>query len=72
MLASPLVGLSLDGLVVLLSAAHGAGRDPWWVIREPDGRLDGLAAADRARLARFARVVRGRAGAGGAGSAFRS
>ena len=54
-LVSPLVGLSLDGLVALMAAAHGAGRDPWWVIREPDGRLDGLAAADREALAQFAR-----------------
>ena len=54
MLVSPLVGLSLDGLVALMAAAHGAGRDPWWVIREPDGRLDGLAVADRERVARFA------------------
>jgi ATP-dependent helicase/nuclease subunit A len=53
-LVSPLVGLSLDGLVALMSVAHGAGRDPWWVIREPDGRLDGLAAADHERVARFA------------------
>ena len=54
-LVSPLVGLSLDGLVALMAAAHSAGRDPWWVIREPDGRLDGLAAADREALERFAR-----------------
>ncbi len=53
-LVSPLVGLSLDGLVALMAAAHQAGRDPWWVIREPDGRLDALAEADRERLERFA------------------
>ena len=53
-LVSPLVGLSLDGLVALMASAHGAGRDPWWVIREPEGRLHALAADDRDRLAEFA------------------
>lgn len=53
-LVSPLVGISLDGLVALMAAAHAAERDPWWVIREPDGRLDELASEDRARLERFA------------------
>ena len=46
-LASPLVGVSLDALVVLAAAARGSARDPWWVLREPDGRLDELATADR-------------------------
>jgi ATP-dependent helicase/nuclease subunit A len=53
-LASPLVGVSMDALVVLAAAARAAERDPWWVIREPEGRLDELVAADRERLARLA------------------
>ncbi len=57
MLASPLVGVSFDALVVLAAAARGAGRDPWWVLRDPDGRLDELAAA-RGRIG-AAGVVRG-------------
>ena len=57
-LASPLVGVSLDALVVLAAAARGSERDPWWVLREPGAALDGLSADDRGRLARFARLVR--------------
>jgi ATP-dependent helicase/nuclease subunit A len=53
-LASPLVGLSLDGLVILGAAARGAGRDPWSLIRSSGGRLDELDADDGARLRRFA------------------
>ena len=34
-LASPLVGVSLDALVVLGAAARAVERDPWWVLREP-------------------------------------
>ena len=55
-LASPLVGLSPDGLVLVAAAAREAARDPWWVIREPPegGALDDLEPDDRERLARFA------------------
>ncbi len=53
-LVSPLVGLSLDGLVGLMAGAHASGRDPWWVIREPEGRLHALAAEDQDRLTQFA------------------
>jgi ATP-dependent exoDNAse (exonuclease V) beta subunit len=53
-LASPLVGVSVDGLVGLMAGARAAARDPWWVLREPEGRLDGIGAADRDRLAAFA------------------
>jgi ATP-dependent helicase/nuclease subunit A len=53
-LASPLVGVSLDGLVVLAAAARSAGRDPWWVISDPEDRLDELSDADRERFAGFA------------------
>jgi len=59
-LASPLVGLSADGLVLVGAAARERGRDPWSVLRgafapaedaagEP---IPGLGAEDRARLAR--------------------
>ncbi len=52
-LASPLVGVSLDGLVVLAAASRESERDPWWLLREPRGELAGLDAADRARLETF-------------------
>jgi ATP-dependent helicase/nuclease subunit A len=55
LLASPLVGASVDALVGLMAGARHSGRDPWWVLREPEGRLDGLAPADRERLERFVR-----------------
>jgi ATP-dependent helicase/nuclease subunit A len=53
-LSSPLVGVSLDALVVLAAAARESGRDPWWLLREPDATLDGLPADDAQRLASFA------------------
>ena len=55
-LASPLVGLSPDGLVLVAAAAREMARDPWWVIREPPagGALGDLAQDDGERLARFA------------------
>jgi ATP-dependent helicase/nuclease subunit A len=53
-LTSPFVGCTLDALVILASASRAAGRDPWWVLREPGRRLDALGAADRERLASFA------------------
>ena len=40
---------------MLLAAARGrGGRDPWWVLREPGGRLDELRADDRRSCSRFA------------------
>jgi ATP-dependent exoDNAse (exonuclease V) beta subunit len=60
-LASPLVGLSYDGLVLLAAAARASRHDPWWVIREPETATVALAPAlaeltpdDRGALARFA------------------
>lgn len=52
-LASPMVGLSFDGLVILAAAARGLERDPWWVLRDPGAALDELAPADAERLTRF-------------------
>jgi ATP-dependent helicase/nuclease subunit A len=52
-LASPMVGVSLDALVMLAAAARSCGRDPWWVLREPEGLLDDLGAADQDKLVRF-------------------
>ena len=52
-LASPMVGVSLDALVVVAAAARAGDRDPWWVLREPAGRLDDLSRADREKLIRF-------------------
>ena len=58
-LASPLVGVSLDALVVLAAAAARAGRDPWWVLRDPGGSLRGRSRRATARgSAAFAGVVR--------------
>ena len=54
-LASPMVGLSGDGLVLLAASARAAGRDPWWAIAgTPVDGLGSLADGDRARLGRFA------------------
>ncbi len=57
-LASPLVGASLDALVVLGAAARASERDLWWVIREsgphPPQALNGLGSDDRVALTRFA------------------
>jgi ATP-dependent helicase/nuclease subunit A len=53
-LASPLVGASLDALVVLGAAARASERDLWWVIRDPGEALDALGSADRLALANFA------------------
>jgi ATP-dependent helicase/nuclease subunit A len=52
-LASPLVGVSLDALVVLAAASRQSERDPWWLLREPRGELDALPSADRERVDRF-------------------
>jgi ATP-dependent helicase/nuclease subunit A len=54
-LASPLVGVSVDALVVLAAASRASGRDPWFVLREPEERLEQLAADDAAKLSEFAR-----------------
>ena len=53
-LASPLVGVSADALVVLAAAGRESRRDPWSVIREPGTLLDDLGAEDRERLSAFA------------------
>jgi ATP-dependent exoDNAse (exonuclease V) beta subunit len=57
-LASPMVGVSLDALVILAAAGRATGRDPWWLLREPRGELDRLSADDRGRLERFAAWLR--------------
>jgi ATP-dependent helicase/nuclease subunit A len=53
-LVSPLVGISLSTLVILAAASRAAGRDPWWVLQDPEDRLDELEASERERLDRFA------------------
>ncbi len=53
-LASPLVGVSLDALVILAAAAREANRDPWWLLREPRHERDSIDPEDRERLDRFA------------------
>jgi ATP-dependent exoDNAse (exonuclease V) beta subunit len=57
-LASPLVGLSLDGLVILAAGARAAGRDAHRTLADGDAAIDalraaGLGEADGARLATF-------------------
>jgi ATP-dependent helicase/nuclease subunit A len=54
-LASPMVGVSVDALVVLAAGAREAQRDPWWVLREAPELLDELTVSDRERLGRFTR-----------------
>jgi ATP-dependent helicase/nuclease subunit A len=58
-LASPMVAASVDALVTVAAAARTSGRDPWWVLREPDGRLDELSGEDAGKLAEFARWFAG-------------
>ncbi len=53
-LASPLVGVSLDTLVILAAAGRNADRDPWWVLSDPEDRLDELEPEQREKLDRFA------------------
>ncbi|HET6867575.1 MAG TPA: UvrD-helicase domain-containing protein [Solirubrobacteraceae bacterium] len=53
-LASPLVGVTGDALVILAAVARERGVDPWAVLREPDSAFDGLADSERERLAAFA------------------
>jgi ATP-dependent exoDNAse (exonuclease V) beta subunit len=58
-LASPLVGLRTDGLLLAAMAAQAAGRTPWWLLRaavagdDPERLLDALSPEDRERVARF-------------------
>jgi ATP-dependent exoDNAse (exonuclease V) beta subunit len=63
-LASPLVGASLDAVALLGLHARRSKRDPWWILREPDGLLDLMPDADRRAITRFAdRFERERAAA---------
>lgn len=57
-LASPLVGLSSDGLVQVAAAARASRRegeppDPWWVVTAGERLLAELARADAERVARL-------------------
>ena len=52
-LASPLVGASLDALVLLAAAARGARVDPWRALRDPAIVIEGLGERDAAALDRF-------------------
>jgi ATP-dependent helicase/nuclease subunit A len=55
-LASPLVGLSLDAVALLGVAARRTSRDPWWLASEPDDELvQALPDDDRTRLEEFVR-----------------
>ncbi len=67
-LASPLVGASLDALVVVAGAARARGRDPWWLLRDSGDDLAALGDSDRGALSEFTvwfaeeRLSAGRAG----------
>jgi ATP-dependent helicase/nuclease subunit A len=52
-LASPLAGLSLDAVALIGLEARRTGRDPWWLLCEPDEFIDLLPRADRRRAASF-------------------
>jgi ATP-dependent helicase/nuclease subunit A len=53
-LGSPLVGASLDALVLISAAVRDTGGDPWSVVRADAESLPALAADDRGRLRTFA------------------
>jgi ATP-dependent exoDNAse (exonuclease V) beta subunit len=57
-LASPLVGASVDALVLLAAASRTSGRNVWWVLEEPVDLLDEVGADDRVRLDRFVSWLR--------------
>ncbi|HST42293.1 MAG TPA: UvrD-helicase domain-containing protein [Conexibacter sp.] len=54
LLASPLVGLSSDGLVQVVATARALRRDdevdPWWVVASSEQLLEALEPDDRARI----------------------
>jgi ATP-dependent helicase/nuclease subunit A len=53
-LGSPLVGASLDALVLVSAATRDTGSDPWSLVRCAAESLPALSADDRARLLTFA------------------
>jgi ATP-dependent helicase/nuclease subunit A len=56
-LASPLAGLSLDGVALIGMLARERKRDPWWLLRESQDELaELLPAADARRAAAFAEL----------------
>jgi ATP-dependent exoDNAse (exonuclease V) beta subunit len=52
-LASPLVGVSYDTLVLIGAEARAQGRDPWWLLSQPDGGLAGIEGDERGRAEGF-------------------
>jgi len=58
-LASPLVRASTDALVILAGTARERGSDPWSVLRESAGTIDGLSDADRDALGAAAAWIPG-------------
>jgi ATP-dependent exoDNAse (exonuclease V) beta subunit len=57
-LASPLVGVSVDALVMLGAASRRSGRNVSWVVDDPEDLLEGLSTQDTERLAWFASWLR--------------
>jgi ATP-dependent helicase/nuclease subunit A len=53
LLASPLVGVSLDSVALLALESRRRGRDPWWALSDPDGLMELLPERDRPRIERF-------------------
>ncbi len=53
-LASPLVGVSADALVVLAAVARARGVDAWRLLRQPGDAFDELGSGERDLLLRFA------------------
>ena len=52
-LASPLVGASLDAVALLGLHARRTKRDAWWILREPDDFMELLPETDRRRVEGF-------------------
>ncbi|HYP48259.1 MAG TPA: 3'-5' exonuclease, partial [Thermoleophilaceae bacterium] len=59
LLASPLVGASLDTVALIGLEAQSSGRDPWWVLRDPGELIEKLPQADRPRLREFVKLFEG-------------
>ncbi len=64
-LASPLVGMTRDGLALLAQAAHGARRGVWEIVGRPaeEGLLAELGEEDRRRLLAFHALIESERGA---------
>ena len=71
-LASPLVGVSVDALVMLGRRRARAAVNLWWVLDDQLERLDAVPGEDRTPARRVRRMAARRARAGGADRASRA